>query len=71
MKRAGPGEEETMQITGHKTAAMFRRYDIVDERDVVGAGRKLEAHQVAMEICGSRRPEQISKVRTKFARQMA
>jgi hypothetical protein len=28
-----------MQLTGHKTDAVFRRYDIVSERDLQEAGR--------------------------------
>jgi hypothetical protein len=34
-------------ISGHKTAAIFQRYNIVDERDIVEAGRKLNEKQNA------------------------
>jgi len=30
-----------MQITGHKTRAIFERYDTVDEDDIESAGKKL------------------------------
>ena len=36
-------ESVAMRITGHKTRAIFDRYNIVDEEDVVEAMRKLEA----------------------------
>jgi hypothetical protein len=31
-----------MEITGHKTEAVYRRYHIVTERDIMDAGRRLE-----------------------------
>lgn len=34
LRRADLSEHECMQIMGHKTASMFRRYAIIDERDV-------------------------------------
>ncbi len=34
-----------MKISGHKTASVFRRYDIVDARDLVDAARKIESSQ--------------------------
>jgi hypothetical protein len=42
--RAGVPERVAMQITGHKTRSVFQRYNIVDGRDVVDAGRKLEKY---------------------------
>jgi hypothetical protein len=33
-----------MQITGHKTQSMYRRYRIVDERDLRDATARMEAH---------------------------
>ena len=33
-----------MQITGHKTESVYRRYDIVDSADVKMAGKMLEAY---------------------------
>jgi hypothetical protein len=32
--RVGVREQVAMRITGHKTASMYRRYRIVDERDL-------------------------------------
>ena len=32
-----------MKITGHKTRAVFDRYDITSEEDLAEAARKLEA----------------------------
>ncbi len=34
-----------MQISGYKTAFVFHRYNIVDERDIMEAGRKLNEKQ--------------------------
>jgi hypothetical protein len=33
-----------MQLTGHKTEAVYRRYDIVDEADLRDGAAKLAAH---------------------------
>ncbi len=41
MKRAGIVDSVAMRITGHKTRSMYDRYDIVDETDLIDAGRKL------------------------------
>jgi integrase len=41
MKRAGISDKTAMDISGHKTRAIFDRYDIVDESDVANAGEKL------------------------------
>ena len=44
LARAGVREQVAMRITGHKTASMYRRYWIVDERDLVGATEMLQEH---------------------------
>lgn len=43
MERAGIPRGIGMQISGHLTEAVYRRYAIVNDRDVMDAGRKLEA----------------------------
>jgi hypothetical protein len=42
LRRAGVAEHVIQRIGGWKTASMFKRYDIVDERDLRDAGERLE-----------------------------
>ena len=42
MDRAGVSRRVIMQITGHKTEAMFLRYRIVNSRDLSDAAHRME-----------------------------
>jgi integrase len=44
MKRAGIQDVEAMRISGHRTRAIFDRYNIVDEEDLRLAAEKLEQY---------------------------
>jgi integrase len=44
MVRAGIPDTQARQISGHKTRSVLDRYDIVTERDIQDAGRKMEAY---------------------------
>lgn len=44
LSRAGVPESVAMEITGHKTRSMYRRYRIVDEKDLREALEKLQMH---------------------------
>jgi integrase len=44
LSRAGVPEAVAMGITGHKTRSMYRRYRIVDERDLREATARLQNH---------------------------
>jgi integrase len=41
MERAGISREVAKKISGHKTDSAYRRYNIVDNRDIKDAGKKL------------------------------
>jgi integrase len=41
MRRKGVSETVAMKVSGHKTADVFRRYDIVVEDDLRDVGRKM------------------------------
>jgi len=71
MIRAGISEKRAMEISGHKTNSMFKRYDITDERDIQADGERLtryleEKARLAQERrkIESERAE-LEKVRTK------
>jgi len=49
MIEAGLSEKEAMEISGHKTRAVFDRYHIVSERRLKQNAEKLEAHLKAKE----------------------
>lgn len=44
MEQAGIPRHEAMQISGHKTESIYKRYDIAAEKGAVEAGKKLRRH---------------------------
>jgi len=60
MIRAGISEKRAMEISGHKTNSMLKRYDITDVRDIQADGERLaryleEKARLAEERGSSRR----------------
>ncbi|HSP95955.1 MAG TPA: tyrosine-type recombinase/integrase [Candidatus Dormibacteraeota bacterium] len=46
-RRAGVDEQVVMQITGHKTREVFRRYNITTESDLAEAARRVSVSKAA------------------------
>jgi hypothetical protein len=46
--RAGVPDTVAMAISGHKTRAVFERYNITSERDIDEAARKIEDYMDAL-----------------------
>ena len=44
MERAGIPRNVAMEISGHRTESVYRRYDIVSKRDLMSAAEKLERY---------------------------
>jgi integrase len=49
MERAGISRHVAMAISGHRTEAVYRRYDIVVDEDLHTAGARLEQYQRAQQ----------------------
>jgi len=52
MTRRGVSETVAMRISGHKTISVFKRYNIVDERDLEQASKLIEAGR-KLDVSGS------------------
>ena len=62
MIRAGVPEKVAMEVSGHKTASMLWRYNIVDARDIKEAGRRTERY-LREQKAAPKEPEASSKGR--------
>jgi hypothetical protein len=52
--RRGVPQRVALKLTGHKTDAVFARYDIIDERDLEGAAVLLNAVTVTNTVTTGR-----------------
>ena len=59
--RAGVPEGVAMAISGHKTRAVFDRYNITSEQDVVEAMRKVQSTSSATSVRVARKPRKLLK----------
>jgi integrase len=66
LRRLRVGESTAMKISGHKTASMFRRYDITDEEDLREVAdvldKKQNGHSLAITLPSKDQPEEKFKV---------
>jgi hypothetical protein len=53
MRRAGVPEKEIMAISGHKTRAVFERYNITTGQDMRNAQRRTQAYLAALPASGN------------------
>jgi len=59
-RRDGEAERAIMNVTGHKTRAVFDRYDIHDIRDIVAFRERREAARLALHASGRKPPKRSS-----------
>jgi integrase len=68
LRRLGVAESVAMKISGHKTASVFRRYDIVEMADLADAAARLDTKQksnASVEVPFGQSSDRVAKNSTK------
>jgi integrase len=60
LRRLGVAESVAMKISGHKTASVFRRYDITDEADLADAAARLDEKRAGQQFDFGQNPAVIA-----------
>lgn len=70
MVRSGTSEHTAMKISGHRSAGVFRRYNIISERDIDQAGERLEQFFTGRTLDGDKNGDKIQAAGSQIVQTM-